>query len=222
MAIGSTLAGMVNVETYLSEGVHVLPTLHAALLGGVRRQLRSGRVRRDGMIDASWRCESATRAEFNAFITATMGDFVTASKQLYIVTIDERGVYAPFLTWVEKPHPGEGWEDTNGAYLFPITIPLLDLELQSSTKTSNFTVTTSTHYLIADTSSGSITFALPAIAGVPQNVPYTFLKSSASNSMVLDPNGAETINGAATHTTTALNTFVTIVNNGTQWVTVSA
>jgi len=224
-SIGATLAAMVNVETLISTPPTVLPESGGApmaLLGGTARRALSGRLRRDGYAFGAWGFPTLDDDldDLNDLLVALVGDYATASRARYISTIDTTGHYSSFLCFVDAPYIGQSFDLTLHAQVRNVLVLLAVGVVPSATKTSNFTVTTSTHHLYADTSGGSITFALPAIAGVPQNVPYSFIKTSASNNMVLDPNGAETIDGASTKTTTANNARVDIVNNGSQWVTI--
>ena len=56
----------------------------------------------------------------------------------------------------------------------------------------------SSHYLVrADTSGGSITLTLPAIAS-NDGRQYKIFKSSAANNLSIDPNGSENIDGNST------------------------
>ena len=107
-----------------------------------------------------------------------------------------------------------------GVYLSPVTFILSDCIRQELTKTANYTVTTSDRFIYANTASGSITFALPAVAGVTPYTVYSFVKSSASNNMVLDGNGGELVAGATTLTKTALNARVDIYTDNVAWYTV--
>ena len=212
---------MVNIETIVSHPPNSLDGNRIPLLGPIVREAQDHTIVRTGSINKPLSWDIMTQTGMRDLIMNSFGGYSVASKQFYVCAISEDSYYAPFLVTLTRPVDGEHYTPRIGGYMIEnVRIPGAGWTLQSSTKTSNFTVTTSTHYLIADTSGGSITFALPAIAGVPTDVPYTFLKSSGSNNMVLDPNGAETVSGASTHTTTALNAVVVIVNNGTQWVTI--
>jgi hypothetical protein len=63
-----------------------------------------------------------------------------------------------------------------------------------ATKTSNYTVTTNDYILLADTTSGNVTFTLPdATTCIGQN--FTFIIVQASNSMTVNPIGGQTIGG---------------------------
>lgn len=71
----------------------------------------------------------------------------------------------------------------------------------------------------AATAGGNVTVDLPAAAN---NMRITVKKVDAGvNTVILDPNAAELIEGGATHTLTAQWEVVTIVSNGTSWFIVS-
>lgn len=70
----------------------------------------------------------------------------------------------------------------------------------------------------ADTTSGSIEFDLPSAASVGNGKGFVFKKTSASNSMILDPSGSETIDNSSTSVTVTLNNEVYgIYSNGAEW-----
>ncbi|MFF9238387.1 hypothetical protein ACF1AY_15840 [Streptomyces sp. NPDC014776] len=82
-------------------------------------------------------------------------------------------------------------------------------------KTSSFTVSPVDRTLICDTSGGAITATLPAADYCP--VEYCF-RNTGANNLVLDPAGAQTINGAATLTLTSGQTArVQALFDGTAW-----
>jgi hypothetical protein len=219
-AIGTTLANMVNVET-LIDPPQVLDGGRIPSLPGVKTRSLDAVPHLDGFINSRWIIDVPTDAQRIAFNTAGFGDQVTAGRRVFISSLGDDGHYNPYSVVMDRPLEAIDYALTHGGvYVRGVMVGLYDCLIQSATKTANFTVTTSTHLLYADTASGSITFALPAISGVPQNVVYSFVKTNASNNMVLDPNGAETIDGASTKTTTALNARVDIINNGTQWVSI--
>jgi len=67
-----------------------------------------------------------------------------------------------------------------------------------------------------DTSSGDITVNLPTAVGISEKV-YHILKSDASNTVTIDPNGSETISGSSTLTLTFNGEQITIRSDGTNW-----
>lgn len=86
---------------------------------------------------------------------------------------------------------------------------------RSVTATGN--VVSGDYLIIADATGGAITMALPPAALVPGRI-YAFKRvNSGANAVVIDPNAAETIDGAATYTLSAQWNSVTIMSNGTAW-----
>lgn len=215
-AIGSTLAGMVNMETYTGTDNEFAIALDAPipLTGGVRRRTLSGVSRHDGWINATLYLPVCTRSGFNAFMNGVFGGFTTPSVARYMTLIDEEGYYTSFYGNIEKPtfrivNSGEGVAD--------VAFALADLSVQSVTKTSNYTVTTADHLIKADTTSGNITLTLPAISGVAQNVVYSAVKIASANTLTLDGNSSETIDGAATLALTVQYDRADLYYNGTEW-----
>ncbi len=85
------------------------------------------------------------------------------------------------------------------------------------TITSNTTLTINHHYVFANASSGNITITLPP-ASSSKGREYVIKKiDSSSNSVIIDPNGNELIEGALTYSLTSQNQSVKIVCDGTQW-----
>lgn len=85
-----------------------------------------------------------------------------------------------------------------------------------TTKTANYTATAS-DYTIVCNNTGAITISLPAASGCSGRV-YVIKKISAvSNNVIIDPNGAETIDGAATKTLTVQYESAMIQSDGTSW-----
>lgn len=75
---------------------------------------------------------------------------------------------------------------------------------------SPYTLVSEAGLLLANTASGNITVNLPAAYGGGRLV--TVVKTSASNTLTLDGNSSETINGATTYAMTADNAVVQIVD----------
>lgn len=69
-----------------------------------------------------------------------------------------------------------------------------------------------------DTTSASVTLTLPAPGSVGAGGMLRIIKKVAANSLIINPNVSETINGAASKTITAAYTIVTLFCDGTNWV----
>lgn len=86
-----------------------------------------------------------------------------------------------------------------------------------SQKNSNYTVTTGDNVLLADCTSGPITFTLPPAASIVGRV-YFFKKiDSSANAMTVKANGSELIDGLNTKTTVIQYEALTLVNDGTKF-----
>jgi biopolymer transport protein ExbD len=74
-----------------------------------------------------------------------------------------------------------------------------------------------THSIVtANTNTGSITITLPAVANA-DNRTYTIIKTDAANTLTIDGDGAETINGSATQAYTDNYARITLICDGTEW-----
>ena len=95
---------------------------------------------------------------------------------------------------------------------------------RKANKTASYAVLTTDNMTLfeANTSGGSITFTLPALASATDSFFLAFKKTHASNSMILDGNSSETIDGATTQTYTADNNYVILWSNGSDdWQIIS-
>lgn len=92
---------------------------------------------------------------------------------------------------------------------------VMSAQYRNVTTTGN--VVSGDYLIVADAAGGAITMTLPPAALVPGRI-YTFKRiNSGANAVVVDPSGAETIDGAATYTLSAQWNSVTIMNNGIAW-----
>lgn len=223
-AAGATPAALANLETTVAtEPFNSISGRIPSLAPNKERDL-AGMVTRSGKITAKLACSAMLDTERIALNTLLFGDQVTASAELYLSALGEDGFFSPYLAIVERAYESEDYQLViGGAYVRDVMVNLFNCRLQVATKTSNYTVTTSDRYLKADTSGGSVTFALPALASAgSSDVVYSFHKTSASNSMVLDGNGTETIDGALTKTLTANGARIDIAKIGGVWQTVKS
>lgn len=215
-AIGASLSALVNIERTYNLTGHVLPSAFIPLTGLVRRRALSGRPRHDGAINGVLPIDLAERADLNTFMNGIFSGWTTPSVQMYMTLIDENGHYSPFLGYIEKPT----YQIAPGGMLTGIEFALADLALQSVSKTSNYTVTASDRFIYGDSTSGSVTLTLPAAASVGAYTVFSFVKSVAANSLILDGDGSETIDGATTKTLTAVYSRADIISNGSAWVSI--
>lgn len=90
----------------------------------------------------------------------------------------------------------------------------------TSTKTGNYTVLTSDRNstILVDATSGNVTITLIAAASAGDGFEVTIKKIDATaNTVIIDGNASETIDGALTQTLTAQYDTLTIVCNGANW-----
>jgi hypothetical protein len=92
--------------------------------------------------------------------------------------------------------------------------------------TGTLAITESHNVITCDTSSGNVECDLPAISGITGRI-YTFIKTHASNSMIIDPNLSEKIykaaspSGGATITYGDIGSTVTLQCTSIGWVVLS-
>lgn len=85
-------------------------------------------------------------------------------------------------------------------------------------KSANYTATANDHTILCDTSGAGFTLTLPAAASHPGRV-YIIRKISAdANTLTIDPNGTETIDGSSTSLSVIVQwTTTRIQSDGTNW-----
>jgi hypothetical protein len=93
--------------------------------------------------------------------------------------------------------------------------------LSTITRTASYTATATDYSIICNNTGGAITISLPAAAGCAGRVYVVKKVSAALNNVVIDPNGAETIDGAATRTLSVQYEGVHIQSDGTNWYVIS-
>lgn len=212
-AIGSAANTMSNIERAYGLVPNVLPSARIPLTGVQVRRSLSGKGRADGWINGTLLVDFCTQAELDAFMLAALGGYTTPSAYRYFTLIDEQGKYSPFAGYIDKPT----FSVASGGNPRGLSFPLTNLVLQSVTKTSNYTVTTSDHLVYGDTTSGSVTLTLPQVSTVNIGVAFSFVKTASANSLILDPYSSEQIQNGSTYTLTAQYERVDIVRDGSSW-----
>lgn len=213
IAANGTLASLVNVTTLTEFDPSIEEENLTPLTGKVRRKTYSGVMRHDGYIDSVLFFNLMRVSYYRTFMNTVFGGFNVASKAVALTLLTEDGYYTPFLGRVEKPT----FAYANEAWLKNVRFPLSNLIKQAVSKSANYTVTTSDRLINVDTSGGSVTLALPALAGVTVNTVFSAVKTSASNSLIFDPNSSELIEGASTYTLTAQYSRIDFYSDGSQW-----
>lgn len=101
---------------------------------------------------------------------------------------------------------------------------LLDRSAQEHVVTTGYTVAKSSTFapvdtddvMVVDTTGGNVTADLPTAVG-RKGKRFGFIKIAAANNLVIDPNGAETVDGAATKTFSNQYQRVYIISDGANW-----
>lgn len=103
--------------------------------------------------------------------------------------------------------PGKKWTRVSTRFPQPVLI--------SSTKTGTYTTTTQDFYVPVDTTAGNVTVNLIAVASFVHR-PLVIKNISGANNVIIDPSGAETIDGNATITLGPRQT-VSILSRTSTW-----
>lgn len=89
--------------------------------------------------------------------------------------------------------------------------------LSTSSKTANYTATANDDVLLCDASSASFTITLPAASSLPGKTYHVKKTDSSVNTITLDGNASETIDGLLTQVIATQYQTISIVNNGSNW-----
>lgn len=213
-----SFADMINVETICHTPPTYLDSGRLTLVGEVKTRLGSGRVRRDGARKGEIVFEGVSRVEARALHLALLGGYTVGSALLYFSWVDDLGWYTPFLGWIDRP---DDYEDFTAKTLRRLVFPVHDYQPQSVTKTGNYTVTADDRLIYFDTTGGDITADLPDAASFEPWTPFAFVKTVAANTLTLDPDGAQTFDGASTKAITDADEQYQAVSDGSNWVSIS-
>ena len=91
------------------------------------------------------------------------------------------------------------------------------ISLPIVTKTADYTATANDSTILVDASGGAVTISLPTAVGIAGRI-YTIKKVSISNSVIIDPNGSETIDGSPTKSINSPYDAFTCQSDGANWV----
>lgn len=80
------------------------------------------------------------------------------------------------------------------------------------------TLTATNHLVLVDASAAARTITLPPAADVPEREYRVKKMDATANTVTLDGDGGETIDGAATYVLTTQYEVVEVVSTGTAWV----
>lgn len=83
--------------------------------------------------------------------------------------------------------------------------------------TGDYTATLIDQIIYADATGGAITVTLPAMADAPGKVFRIYKDDASGNTVTIDPDGSETINGSSTFVITTHRDTSTIHNNNIEW-----
>ena len=87
--------------------------------------------------------------------------------------------------------------------------------------TTSGNVVSGDYLILANAAGGAITLNLPPAALVPGRIYVIKRINSGANTVTVDANGSETIDGALTHVLSPQWNAITIISNGTAWFIIS-
>ncbi|MGK5093325.1 hypothetical protein WDW89_15095, partial [Deltaproteobacteria bacterium TL4] len=95
------------------------------------------------------------------------------------------------------------------------------LKLDATVKTGNYSATGSDGVILANTSGGALVIDLPTAIGSAGRT-YTVKLTQGGNTLTVDPAGSETLDGSAVKTLSRTGDVLSVISDGTNWLTVSA
>lgn len=165
------------------------------------------------IIDSTGHIGGLTSTYFTSLDTAALTGTIGAINGTNIQSIS-----ASHLTTgtVSTPLLGSGAASSSNYLRGDQTWSAIQRSLPTGTKTSGYTAVAN-DFVVADTTAGSFIITLPAAAANANAIIDVKNIGSAGNTLTVDGNGAETIDGALTFTMTAQYQSVTVICDGTQW-----
>jgi hypothetical protein len=89
---------------------------------------------------------------------------------------------------------------------------------RTDSKTANYTATAADYTILTDATAGAITISLPDASSLSGKTYIIKKTDSSANAVTIDPNGSQTIDGAATYTLAAQYKYVTVQAYGGNWL----
>lgn len=103
-----------------------------------------------------------------------------------------------------------------------LTTPVVNgVKMAYAAKSAGYTMTAADYCVDVSGAAGAVVITLPAAAGITGTV-YVIKNSDAAQTVTIDGNGAETIDGAATVAMSAQYQFRMIISDGTNWKVISS
>lgn len=223
-SFGTTLSGLVNVQTVVTEAPVVLTGeggRPVPLLGNAESETLSTAMRRDGHANGALVYPSLFQDELNALRLFLFSSYSVDSKRMYVSAIDDTGAYSPFLATVRMAYVGDDYGVTVGLATTSVRIDLLKCILQSVTKATDTTLVATERLIFGATGTGNVALTLPLANAVQANTILRIVKAHASNTLSYLRQSTDTLNlGTSTLTLTANNASVSLVSDGvSNWQT---
>lgn len=215
-AFATTLAALTNVETVISYPPQVQESGRIPILRPNKARGLDSSVVRNGKINTPLRIDGLTEEQRIALNTFLFASQTVAGKQLYASALDEFRFFSPFAVYIDRPYEGQDYRlNPAGGWVRDVVLPCANWTLQTAQIDSSGSVTTSQHYVKSNTTSGSVTLALPALSGVIENVVYSFEKTVAANSLIVTQAAGD--GGVTIATLTALGARADLAKVGGAW-----
>jgi hypothetical protein len=172
------------------------------------------------------------RAQWEQVSTLPTGSGAFRGRAVYLTTTDGSYTPGPYVhngtAWNQiSPQYAHKWPSADGSSNQVLTTNGSAQYSWSSVATANLTVTTKTTtatlatnetgVILASSAGGAYTIALPTAVG-NTGLYYKIKKTTSDLSLItIDPNGAQTINGASTYALAFQHEYIEIVADGTNW-----
>lgn len=217
-ALGTTTANLVNVElTLLSDPPHVpVDGGRVPFVGGVGSRAVDGALVRDGFLNGKWLLDIVSSAELFSFIYGRYSSYTVSSQRFYVSTLDESGNYSPYYVYLERPSTADNTvavSVANGYWLTGALWNLTDCQIQSVSKTSSYSVTSSDHFIYADATSANVVLTLPDPTSVNAYVVYSAVLTATASSHTVSFKYSTTTYASTSTVYGRINVF----SDGTNW-----
>ena len=209
------LAILANAITWWDQSVYTADKTATALLTGWPAKTITG-LTSSGTFYIWATFVSGTKDYEATNITAALPSNITEKALIGIATVSGAGAVTFAINWQGPTQTRENY--FRDAQYFQNNVSLLGgVTNQIRTVTANYTALTTDSIILCNATSGNITITLYTAVGNAGRKLTIIKTDSSTNTVTIDGNSTETINGSLTQVLFTQHSTLTLVSNGTNW-----